>query len=130
MKRMIEWAALSEHIRQRALDAEDVDYSTVLDVLEWIGEAPMEEVGARLLGWEDLYAPDGPIYMEYNPERVRLADVWMFVDYIDDRRDPPVARFYRQHGEMESYNRRGYGVTWRCWDRRPTDEEREAVKWE
>ena len=84
---------------------------------------------AHLLTWEELYAPDGPVFMEYNPERVHLTDTWMFVDYIDDRHDKPIARFYRQHGEMESYSANGYGVTWRCWDRRPTDEERRNEPW-
>lgn len=40
--RLMEWSALSEYIRQRALAAgqANVDYSTVLDVLEWIADAP------------------------------------------------------------------------------------------
>jgi len=84
---------------------------------------------ARLLTWEELYSPDGPVFVEYNHNRVTLKDTWMFVDYIDDNQQIHIARFYRQHGEMESYSANGYGVTWRCWDRRPTTEEMEATPW-
>ena len=40
--RLMEWSALSEYIRQRALAAgqANVDYSTVLDMLEWLDDAP------------------------------------------------------------------------------------------
>ena len=30
----------------------------------------------------------------------------------------------------DDFNAKGYGKTWRCWMSRPTDEQREAVKWE
>ena len=28
------------------------------------------------------------------------------------------------------YTRESYGKTWRCWERKPTDEERSAAEWE
>ena len=36
------------------------------------------------------------------------------------------------YGDTNRYRRTeaGYGKTWRCWTSRPTDEQREAVKWE
>jgi len=35
---------------------------------------------------------------------------------------------YHSSFEFECYNRKTYG--WRCWNARPTDEQREKVKWE
>lgn len=109
------------------------DCKKIADLCDAALEALKDPPGAaRLLTWEELYAPDGPVYVEYNPKRVTLKDTWMFVDYINDHPNwpnRPVALFYRQHGEMESYSANGYGVTWRCWDRRPTEEEKEARPW-
>lgn len=36
------------------------------------------------------------------------------------------------YGDTNRYRRTeaGYGKTWRCWTAKPTDEQREAVKWE
>ena len=36
------------------------------------------------------------------------------------------------YGDTNRYRRTeaGYGKTWRCWTSRPTDEQREAAKWE
>jgi len=33
-------------------------------------------------------------------------------------------------GELFGHTAKSYGVTWRCWNRKPTNELREAVKWE
>lgn len=128
MSRMIEWVALSEYIRQRALEAEDVDYSAVLDVLAWIGDAPMVESGARVLTWEELPGFDGAVLVEYNPARLDRAPEWMFVDFVTVYK-PEAAYLHQQRGQLVSYKQSGYGVTWRCWDRRPTEEEREATPW-
>ena len=130
MSRMIEWTALSEYIRQRALAAEDVDYSTVLDVLEWISDAPMVETGARVLAWEELVGFDGAVLVEYNPAKLSRVTEWMFVDYVTVYDRNQTAFLYRQRGEMVNYKQSGYGVTWRCWTSRPTDEQRGKVKWD
>jgi hypothetical protein len=129
MSRMIDWTALSEYIRQRALAAEDVDYSTVLDVLEWISDAPMVETGARVLAWEELVGFDGAVLVEYNPDKLVLGPEWMFVDYVTVYDRNQTAYLYRQRGEMKSYKQSGYGVTWRAWTARPTDEKMEAEAW-
>lgn len=36
------------------------------------------------------------------------------------------------YGDTKRYRRTeaGYGITWRCWTARPTDEQREAAKWD
>ena len=46
----------------------------------------------------------------------------------DDARKPYIT-FAWQYGTF-SWETEDYGKTWRCWTARPTDEQREAVKWE
>lgn len=38
--------------------------------------------------------------------------------------------FMRENKIHDKYLACGYNVTWRCWTSRPTDEQREAVKWD
>lgn len=105
------------------------DCKKIAELCDAALEALKHPCAARVLDWEELYGFDGAVLVEYNPARVTLPDAWMFVDYIDDRHDRPIARFYRRHGEMESYSLNGYGVTWRCWDKMPTKEEKEETPW-
>lgn len=37
---------------------------------------------------------------------------------------------YFINGEITRWRYSDYGKTWRCWSSRPTDEQREAVKWD
>lgn len=45
-----------------------------------------------------------------------------------DRGDSSYLNFVWQHGNF-SWKICEYGRTWRCWTSRPTEEQREAVKW-
>jgi hypothetical protein len=38
--------------------------------------------------------------------------------------------FVDSDGDNVFYSAQGFGTKWRCWTSRPTDEQREAVKWE
>lgn len=128
--RMIEWTALSDYIRQRAKTAEEVDLGTVLDVLEWIADAPMTEVEeTRVLELEELVGFDGAVWVEYNPDKVVLEGEWMFVDFVAEYVKPKAIYMIRRHGKQVVYKDSGYGVTWRCWNRKPSEGEREATPW-
>lgn len=47
-----------------------------------------------------------------------------------DYAEPPVEKFgIAGYEETIAFRDDEYGKTWRCWTSRPTDEQREAVKW-
>ena len=81
----------------------------------------------RVLGWEELVSHDGAIWVEYNPEMVSLPDKWAFLDFISDI---GVAQLAVWHVGQVHYRIDSYGKTWRCWNVKPTDEEREAAAWQ
>ena len=70
---------------------------------------------------------DLPIYVE-----CRFSELWHGV--------PPVNGWVVGFGWLRSwvepdaepvgYIEKGYGCYWRCWERKPTDEERSAAEWE
>ena len=48
---------------------------------------------------------------------------------LNDNGDSAFLDFAVQYGD-KTLESNGYGKTWRCWTSRPTDEQREAVKWD
>lgn len=48
--------------------------------------------------------------------------------YVENVSDPGYLSVY--DGRDFDVNLDGYGISWRCWTQRPTDEQREAVKWD
>ena len=61
------------------------------------------------------------------PARIRYS---FYPEYGDDEDDDRVACASFGSDCDEWAQSKFYGVTWRCWTSRPTDEEREAVKWD
>ena len=84
---------------------------------------------------------------ELKPRMMTLSEVldpdWMEAIYIESIERPgympPVSVWHNGGGTMEirrfyaapeSLDVREYGKTWRCWTRRPTAKQAEAVKWD
>ena len=90
---------------------------------------------ARVMTFEEIeaIAEPAPVYLEEKDE-----DGWVIIRCIrrvyNEDEDTSFAVFgtYLDNiDEIEPYelNLFSYGETWRCWTYRPTDEQREAVKW-
>lgn len=63
-----------------------------------------------------MFSENAPVYIEYCIERpwnVRWGTAETIRSWL---------------GSVEIYN--DYGKDWRCWNTRPTDEQRKAVKWD
>lgn len=126
MAKLIDADALQKHIREKALTPESaVDYSTVLDVLEWIDEMPtVDAQKPRMLDIGGILT-------------VHQIDV-----YLEDRSDKRVFPITLLDTENTNKSQtayffpmmvrpiKSYGKTWRCWTSRPTDEQREATPWQ
>ena len=77
----------------------------------------------RVLTLEKMW--EGEVYWFDCPGNFILRPV---ICNMYDRGDSSYLNFIWQHGNF-SWKICEYGRTWRCWTSRPTDEEREAVKW-
>ena len=85
---------------------------------------------ARVLAAEELIGVDGPVFVEYNPERLNNHSEWMFVEFVAEYVKPSKVYLIRKKKKKVVYNMdRAYGITWRCWDRRPTEEQRREEAW-
>lgn len=93
------------------------------DMYELIGDqAP------RVLTLEELPGHDGAAWVEYSPAHLAKAGEWMFVDFVPTYMQNRSVYLYTRRGQMVSYAQ--YGVTWRAWTGRPSEEQRETEKWE
>ena len=93
---------------------------TVMDVLKLL-----KEQEAKLLTLEEVKAFDWD-YCYLEEERLPGKDYRMVCgDYaLTCITWPSIASMRIQHGDEN------YGKKWRCWSHRPTDEQREVVKWD
>ena len=90
---------------------------------------PIEEVAGMV-----ALKRNAVIYMEFEPftaqegEVIGLNTKYMCFD-VENSLSWDVCEGPRQ-GEKDSVALDEYGIVWRCWTSRPTDEQRKAVKWE
>ncbi len=75
----------------------------------------------RVMTKEEIIGWDGYIWFEYRGMRAMEA---LLIDH-GMLREPGEVDFPTKDLAWENYQK-----TWRCWTARPTDEQREAVKWE
>lgn len=70
-------------------------------------------------------------------EEVRDSDDWMWIEYLSgyvEWQKQSDTFGYDEDGVMWNdatfYCNDSYGIEWRCWTSRPTEEQRKAVKWD
>lgn len=88
----------------------------------------LEAQEARVLTLEELPGHDGAVFVEYSPAHLNKDGEWMFVDFVPTYVKDRSVYLYTRRGQMVSYKQ--YGVTWRAWTGRPTEEQMEAEAWE
>lgn len=87
----------------------------------------LEAQGPRVMTLEEIPRHDGAVLFE-----VRNKDEWaVFSSWDRNRRSKwMIFAFGTNYGHVTGFNIDVYGKTWRCWTSRPTDAQREAVKWD
>lgn len=81
------------------------------------------------MSWEDAIQDDS--FLEVRCfDRVDGA-LNLYASSHDNYVDPDDCIIFCTHEEPEiMFKRNYYGKTWRCWSRRPTEEERKAARWD
>ena len=92
-----------------------------IDIMETEKDA---EYRPRVLTLEQLMGHEGSVLTEYNRDHVNRHPTWHQFDYMDAK-----TVHLWDRGVCEHYARNQYGTTWRCWTRRPTEKQSEAVSW-
>lgn len=72
---------------------------------------------------EGVLWTEGEIYVEYAGE----FDTWACRCFINSMTEEVTVHCIE---ETETLDFSAYNCTWRCWERKPTDEERSAAEWE
>ena len=80
----------------------------------------------RVLTLEELQSHDGAVLVEYNSGRINYEPRWAFFEYMNNT--AVFLRFWRLYNEP-GYNKKSYGIVWRCWTERPTSKQMEEEKW-
>ena len=78
----------------------------------------------RILTLEELMGFDGAFLIEYNPSMLTRKANWAMFHFMDEKQ----VHIWRPK-LVEHYMIAQYGVTWRCWNVRPIQEEMEAMLW-
>lgn len=84
------------------------------------------------LTFEEAYGADY-CYIEFSAQEIPRPYVVMIGSMTANGENKKIVRIYEFGEDVERCLKlRGedYGKTWRCWPRKPTDEERKAVKWD
>ena len=84
------------------------------------------------LTFEEAYGADY-CYIEFSVQEIPRPYVVMIGSMTANGENKKIVRIYEFGEDVERCLKlRGedYGKTWRCWPRKPTDEERKAAKWD
>ena len=77
---------------------------------------------ARVLTLDEALGSEDPVFFESDGRMECWVDA-----YLND--DLQFAVFYRFAAKEFMLTLTGYGKTWRCWDKRPTEEEKRTAEW-
>lgn len=78
----------------------------------------------KLLALEEFYDHDGAVLVEYNPAFISRSPMWAFFLFMTNK-----AVHLQFPAGSEQYSLTQYGITWRCWAARPTEDEMNAAPW-
>lgn len=94
----------------------------------------------RLLTLDEVKAIGTQNYNQMQDENTRF--IWSEEEYalhiakptyydfgLEDSEEEPIYLYYIGTDFFNHFDQNTYGKTWRCWSAKPTDEQREAVKW-
>jgi len=112
------------------LDMQRDDYKGIMEYID-DARAMLKEHEPRVLTVDQLEdALDTVVWLE-TPVSENLADGYSLIMAYSHKYGYMI--FDSPFGDNPSQDKleySEYGKSWRCWDKRPTDEQRQAVKWE
>lgn len=124
---------VSRMLEDKIAIAENNGQNTLLVTLNVLKEitALLKEQGPRVLTVDQLEEVlDTVVWLE-TPVSENLADGYSLIMAYNHKYgymffDSP----FGGNPSMDRLEYAEYGKSWRCWDKRPTDEQRRAVKWD
>ena len=89
--------------------------------------AIVKDSAPRLLAVDEIVSQDGAVFIEYNENMVSRPSEYVFCNFVFMGE----ARFFDKIGkELRYKTNHGYGKTWRCWTKRPSEDQRKDVIWD
>lgn len=86
----------------------------------------LQEAETRVLSFDEAHGAVEPIVLE-----IKESNWLWWVDVaLYDKNQSLIRNLYDEHGKVYGRKTNEYGKTWRCWNKRPTNEQRKAVAWE
>ena len=112
-----------EAIKKQAGYLTDVTDDPVL-VLN-MGIQALKEAEPRVLSFDEAHGAVEPIVLEIKGSN----GLWWVDVALYDKNQSLIRNLYDEHGKVYGRKTNEYGKTWRCWNKRPTYEQRKAAKW-
>lgn len=78
----------------------------------------------RVISWQDAESMRLCWIETRYPHTISPADLMHYYD------EGPTITVFKIHQNAIDWPLDEYGIKWRCWDKEPTDEQMEAVKWD
>jgi hypothetical protein len=90
----------------------------------------LDEVKA--IGEQNYQCLDENIGLIWSEERnaLNIAKPTYYDFGLEDSEEEPIHLYYVGTDFFDTFDQNTYGKSWRCWSSKPTEEQREAVKWE
>ena len=105
------------------------DLTKKVEQLERERDAAVEAMFLKPLSWDEAMSDDA--FLEVKDDECIDAALNLFACCVRDGSVKDGFVYYETHNTNElKLLEIDYGKTWRCWARRPTDEERAAAVWE
>ena len=91
----------------------------------------LKENEPRVLSFDEAHGEIDPILLEIKDcDGLWWVDLAVIVDSTGNFEESIIRNLYDDSGKFYGRVSKEYGKTWRCWNKRPTDEQRKAAKWE
>ena len=118
--------AVAVLIREKRLIYHD-DFREAIDK----AVSALKEAEVRVLSFDEAHGAIDPIMFEIKGiSGIWWVDVVLMEDFFNKTAQSAIRNLYAEAGDVFSRVPEEYGKTWRCWNKRPTDEQRKAAAWE
>jgi len=104
-----------------------VDIELSQEEINKVAERALQQLVPRVLTLEEAKTHDGALLVEHIGTFGQPIMDWLLL--MEEHRSYPFIRFANARRSEVLFERTEYGKSWRCWTARPTEEQREAVKW-
>ena len=95
-----------------------------------MGIQALKEAEPRVLSFDEAHGAVDPVMLEIKTSTcLWWVDIVLMEGEVIGAAQSAIRNLYDENSRIYGRVPEEYGKTWRCWNKRPTDEQRKAVAW-